>query len=544
MTKKLTEHKIVSVLFSITFFVMLFNNAPKLVQANSFGGPFAGNLLVYPLIALLVYTLYCRFYKKETFEVPQYGKRFIGVYSAVLVIALIHGFVTYPYYDMVFQTSVDQSDKMKLIYQWLSQHNIPIKQDSMIVFWMVLRFVKNTILDVVYCWGIVFLTYAWFKNRDSELFLNYRKSILIGFYIFLVIGIIDSIHLAKFDWATQLLLIINPFFHPVATDMGWWPRVMLDNQLRSFFSEPSFVGNYAAFLMPLIIYQFSQGKHKLIYSLIFALFVFMIFLTQARTAVAIIVVYVALMVLLALYTRKWKSLLVIIPSVVIMFFVSVLFISHLVERADGDYNVTSHYVMNDSVTAHDNALKHESNATAKSDVSSYKSYAAHTVGSLDKGKERSNGARYAVMKSSIRVGLAHPIIGVGPGLGTLYLVNNFTSTEAHDYELSNWIKTTETEGILKNAITSLTEYLTRFAETGFVGLGVFLAPFFYVLVRLLIRMRQRNNERIHYQLFLVASLVCGLVTGFNGGFSTFPAIWFILGMGLLEIDSKQQNQIS
>lgn len=305
MTKKLTEHKIVSVLFSITFFVMLFNNAPKLVQANSFGRPFAGNLLVYPLIALLVYTLYCRFYKKETFEVPQYGKCFIGVYSAVLVIALIPGFVTYPYYDMVFQTSVDQSDKMKLIYQWLSQHNIPIKQDSMIVFWMVLRFVKNTILDVVYCWGIVFLTYAWFKNRDSELFLNYRKSILIGFYIFLVIGIIDSIHLAKFDWATQLLLIINPFFHPVATDMGWWPRVMLDNQLRSFFSEPSFVGNYAAFLMPLIIYQFSQGKHKLIYSLIFALFVFMIFLTQARTAVAIIVVYVALMVLLALYTRKW-----------------------------------------------------------------------------------------------------------------------------------------------------------------------------------------------------------------------------------------------
>lgn len=60
--------------------------------------------------------------------------------------------------------------------------------------------------------------------------------------------------------------------------------------------------------------------------------------------------------------------------------------------------------------------------------------------SLTSSNQRSNGARYALLKSNLRIAADHPVLGVGQGLLSAYIVDYYTEDEKKNIEVNMWIK--------------------------------------------------------------------------------------------------------
>lgn len=97
------------------------------------------------------------------------------------------------------------------------------------------------------------------------------------------------------------------------------------------------------------------------------------------------------------------------------------------------------------------------------------SYLQENVGSLASIEERSNRSRYSIMLADVKIGLAHPLLGVGPSLRDAYIPEYLPDKEHLSQETLIWIKNQREKGILKSGFPKLGEYTSRFAETGMAG---------------------------------------------------------------------------
>lgn len=146
------------------------------------------------------------------------------------------------------------------------------------------------------------------------------------------------------------------------------------------------------------------------------------------------------------------------------------------------------------------------------------------------------------MKANFRIFLEHPILGVGKDLSTAYAYDKYTQSELQLGEIARWNYMYKKEGPLgKNVLKSaFCEYIQRLAETGLVGLAVFLAPFFYVILFIIIKIKQlsRSNSKVNYICILV-SLIASLVAGFNVGLEIVYCVWVLLGISFaLFLDNR------
>ena len=107
-------------------------------------------------------------------------------------------------------------------------------------------------------------------------------------------------------------------------------------------------------------------------------------------------------------------------------------------------------------------------------------YLDDTVTSLANTDKRSNRSRYSIMIADLRIGLDHPILGVGIGLRNAYIPEYLPDKEHLSNETKMWIKNQKKKGIMKSGFPKLGEYTSRFAETGLIGVVLFLIPPIYI----------------------------------------------------------------
>lgn len=86
----------------------------------------------------------------------------------------------------------------------------------------------------------------------SHCFNLITKVVIASVTLLCIYSTIELFYLAGFVFARDILSIINPMIHPIASEHGWWPPILWNGQLRSMFSEPSRMGNYLAFAMPFL----------------------------------------------------------------------------------------------------------------------------------------------------------------------------------------------------------------------------------------------------------------------------------------------------
>lgn len=155
------------------------------------------------------------------------------------------------------------------------------------MLWICVRAFKIIIFTTLYTFGFSFILYHFFRENTNFYYHLVTKAVIAGIAFLSLYSIIEILYLAGSDSATYFLTVINPMIHPIAVDHGWWPPLLWKGQLRSLFSEPSRMGNYLAFAMPFLWGKYLLSTKRPIGILILITFyTFMIFLTKARTAVA------------------------------------------------------------------------------------------------------------------------------------------------------------------------------------------------------------------------------------------------------------------
>lgn len=512
------NRRIINFLFFIIVLFLIFNNIPKWLQTNFIGSILQTKLLLYPILIGLIYTLYCQYkYKNVLVNFDKFSK-FIIVYLGGMCVSLIIGLYTYPYYDLVLNGPVTQIEKLPKVINTLSNYEIYIDEKILTIIWMIQGRIKGALLEILYTFGGAYMIYCWYHNNWQTAFKIIIKAVLTSLIVIFGYCFIELFYLASNETAKNILIAITPYLHIIKSDGTWWPPLLLSGQLRSIFAEPSYYGIYFAFAMPFLWYAFvSARKHsrKIIAILAIVFFTFCLFLTQARTAVALFCGEVSILFILTIYLKNkfiFKEVGKILAVSVTAFMLSGLFINNLL--VDNRYGI-------DSV----------------------ESYVENNLTSLTSSSQRSNGARYSIMLADLKIGLDHSLIGVGSGLRNAYIPDYLPEMAKDNGEVKMWIKNQQEKGILRSGFPKLGEYTSRFAETGIIGLTLFLIPPFILLRKLYFKITDRNmslDDKLPYVFFTI-SLIGIMASGIGDTINITYCYWVLLGLGYAMCFGKEND---
>ena len=505
----------------LIFLSLVFNEIPRNLQMNFLGGPVQSKLVFYPLFIGFIYTIYCQYKYKDVLVNFDKFIKFILVYLAITFISLIIGLYNYPYYDLVINGPVTQIEKLSKLMAILDSFGINIDQKVLIAFWMIARAIKGLLFEIIYTFGCAYMIYCWYYDNWKTAFDVMLKAVLVSLVFVFSYSVIEIYYLTGNQNAKEILEIITPYIHTVKPNGFWWPPLLWPGQLRSLFAEPSYYGIYFAFAMPGLWYLSFISK-KLTYkvSIYFCLifFTFCLFLTQARTAIALFAGEVIVFSVIMLYLHQ-KNLLKkfanIFICVILAFICSNYFIANLL--ADNRYEITT-----------------------------FDEYFESNLTSLTSTTQRSNNARYSIMLTDIRIGLDNPLIGVGTGLRNAYVPDYLPEMSKNNGEIKMWIENQQEKGIMRAGFPKLGEYTNRFAETGVLGLIMFLIPPFILLKKLYFKISDkamRSENKLPYVFFTI-SLIGIMASGIGDTINITYCYWVLLGLGYAMCFGKENNDNS
>lgn len=554
--------KFVDILFLIMSFSLAFNNIPQIIQMNFMGGVLGNKLIFYPLIIGFIYTIYMQINNKN--KLPYLNKilKFIFTYAFVVILSLVIGLYSYPYYDLVINGALNQIEKLPRVLNILQQLGITIDEKLIVMFWMIARTVKSLLLEIVYTFCGAYMVFCWYYDDWKRGLKILIKGIIAALLVMFIYNIVEILYLAGNSTAENILKEINPCFHTIKNAFNWWPPLLWKGQLRSYFSEPSNYGTYFAVVMPLLwylLYSYKKAKNFLV-AVAILFFTFCLFLTQARTAIVLFIGEIVILIILTLYLKNrhlLKNIFVVMLISSIAFFSSNIFINSFV-----NLNNVQQVSQNINNKKADNKIKNEVNKIKKQNnidesnkiksqelnilhktKNEINAYLEKNLFSLLSLSKRSNGARYSTIIADFKIGLDNPFLGVGQGLRNAFVPEYLPEISKNNNEVKLWINLQKEKGILKSGFPNLCEYANRFAETGTLGLSIFLLPALILLKNLLIKVKDNNKKfdlKVIYVYFAISFI--GIMASAIG--STINATyfyWVLLGLGYAMCFGKEND---
>ena len=507
----------------------IFATIPQMIRLNFIGAVFAEKLSFFPLFVGLLLTL---FYEKWNFVKTPLSKVmgiYLLVYIGVLFISLIHGLMIYPYYENILSGPVSQVEKIPMMQAFLQHLGVDVSKTALLKLWMFGRPIKTFFVTTFWTFSCSYLIYYWFrKDKENALYIL-TKGALIGAILVCIYGILDVWYLSGCYTAQAILSTLNPLVHDIKSNGTWWPPLLWKKQLRSLFAEPSYFGIWCAFAMPWIWYAFckaKQHKEKIgLIALLFVLFLFL-FLTNARTANVLIIGEVVLLLVAGIIYKSFllKKVLIMLMCIACAFGSGVI--------ASGILPGSPEAAKVESKAGHQKTpLKSGENLKEGSKLA--QKYVENNITSVASDNKRSNGARFSIFAANIKLGIDYPLLGVGSSLRSAYVPDYLPQKAFSNGEVKMWIKNQKEKGIMKSGFPSLGEYASRFAETGLIGLCVFLLPSLFLLLLLVRKIKNETTEfeeKEQYIFFAIS--FCGiLASGMGDSINITCCYWLLLGLG-------------
>lgn len=529
---------------------LIFCTIPKSITLEFIGNTMGDKLSLYLII---IGTLYLGIklitkYKEIAFQgiKEEFDLRVLGYYFVALIviqiISISLGIINFPYYDQF--TSNTDILPARFIAIFTSLANNYFGSTFALQLYLLFKGIKNIFLNSLWLFGggvLIYASYIHLKKiniTDEYLSKRYIKNLLTGIYISFGIIFIYSLFELPFllgeQWAEKVLTIINPYIHQIGnlnnSYMGsnkvgelaysWWPPLLWKHQVRSVFAEPSFFGVYCAFVIPWIWYVFINNKTKknIIIGIFFFLTSTLVFLTQARTAIFLLLGEGVLLLGYLLYsfnTNTIKKILSILVITAIAWGCSLWFIS--LESNPKESNKPQTKV----------TTEYKANA---------EQYIKKNIKSVSSTTERSNKARYSLMMAELSVWKDHPLFGVGPGMKAAYLTEQFDESALKDKEVRMWVRRINDNGPFKSGYPNVSAYTVLLVETGIIGTILYLLPFLYLIiffVKYLYRNRTNTSQFKTIIFFYLISLIGVLASGLTTSLSATYCLWVLLGVGLI-----------
>ena len=564
--------KVIDLLFIIILLSPPFKFANKIFTLPGFiTGPFTTDLVAWPLLIGMVYTMYCQFKYGNVIAHWDKFKRFILAYFVVLVVSLVWGYISYPYFDLAFQTQTLGSGKIVWLMNHLSAAGVPINEGRLMGFWMFARPLKTILLNLFYTFGGAYMIYCWYHNRVEQA-VRLVMNVTVGFlFVLAAYGIVEVCYQNGQMWAQKFLLFMWPILHSNPNPGHHFYPELMGARVRTLFLEASYFGIYLSFAVPILWWKMTteRGIRFWILSILYVVLAFELYLMQSRTASAIFIGELLLLTAGALYIRKRRLLLNTLGlflGALIAFGGSMYFLEHYqVPVGVGSYtpvatkrldlekkglwgsnvnknNLERSQVMannNSNTSAPDKRLNsgkkgpEKNNEKKSSQATSYINDSLFSLVDTEKAKNRagSNHVRYGITLANIEIGLHHnPLLGVGSGLDTAYLYDKFKADK--NGEIQRFIKQVKTEGLLNSGSPFMCEYTAQFMQTGILGLAFFVMPMMYVLFQLLmIFLKSKLDYCQSVALLFIILVDVGLsITGFGNTLNITYCYWLMLGL--------------
>lgn len=430
----------------------------------------------------LLIGLFCYIYKVGTRKenIGNIEKFFLYYLLIVFLwkcICSILGVVNFHYYNLVW---LEHIAKLRSLLQTFQGFDFNVSDIAALKIWIGIRTFKNCILRVLLTYGISVWVFHLYQNnkqyysRKYTFLIQASYAVLILCFVMIVYSVFEIGYLRGNLFCANLLSSINPFLYEAQSNHGWWPPLLWKNQLRSLFAEPSYFGIASTFIVPVLFYKILKYNNNILTLVCYGVFIIMLFMTRARTAVLLFIIQSFLLFVYAFGVNQKY-----IKKSIKIFFVSGLSFCIALFLISGFKDVSDI----------NNKSYHEEMRNAASD------YIKDNVLSAI-GNKRSNNARFANVRATVLTGLQHPVFGVGIDLSTPYAISNFKEEDLDNGEVRDWAFYIKQDGLIKSVFPILNQFSGEIAQYGIPGLIMYLLPVFLILRRLLKLLKKGLNVEI------------------------------------------------
>lgn len=351
------------------------------------------------------------------------------------------------------------------------------------------------------------VSYATLKPfHRKNILLIFRRWILFSFLFAGIYSLVIEIPgLLGQGWALSIMGYIAPIIHS-----HYFETLYLD-RLRSLSGEASWFGMYLVFVFPwLMSYYFTERKtYKYIYLALIVYALTLTFLTYSRTAYFFISFQIFAFVMIVFYTgtrshrRQLLRLLIITVLLVGVLFIVTNAGDKIVQVYSSLFGQDTYYL-------------------------------------------QSNIGRMGSQVSAIKMGLSHPLAGVGLGQYGFDMPDYLPAWALDNQAINLWASSSSDTPWAP--VHSL--YARILAETGFVGLFLWLSVWISVLIsvwkryRKLHQIEQQNSILALSLLISILGLMCnGLVMDSLRKLSywiTFGVAWAWLTKPIIEVEKQDE----
>lgn len=564
MNKKIRDGLFLFICIASAFYPVPFLFYHPVLSIFSGGSGFDTKLVIIPLILGMIYTLYSYLVKKDR-DTLVFSKKIVFLacaYLGLMYISLIWGLGHFPFMEQVMK-GADQFGQIGKVQDVFSLIGIHLAKSTLISIMIALRTIKDIFFNFLWQFGGVYMIYCWYRNDKKQLLKVFTAGVTAVVVLeFFVCGI-EAIDMAGSDRAIHLLGLITPYFHPVNVPGAklWW-----SGQFRGTFTEPSYFGMFCAFALPFLWYQFIHHEDmriKVFYGLLSLDMAFDIFMTSSRTAIGLFMAEVVLLLILGLTMRN-KYLIVMVGLTFVLnlaglglgnFYMGHLMTPRMREIATVVLNNSGNNKIQPktqpktqpkvqpktqpkvqpkvqpkkSQPKPNQPIKENRNSQNQPAIeqSTLRGYVERNLFSLTDVNKRSNRSRFTIVLTNIRIGLDHPVLGVGSGLRQPY-IGQYLKGQKLNNELKKWLKIQKERGALTGAFPNLGDYAVHFAEGGILGLISFLVIPLVLLVRLAKGVIREKN--FLYGIVLI-SLLGSMAVGLGDSLTILYVYWLLLGAG-------------
>ena len=518
----MSSNKYIDSLIGLSFIFVIFPVIPMSLRIGFLGGEFSAKASFYTLFICLVYSVWLKRHSLLQYHLYWKELLYITLLGFSIAVSLVHGLINFPYYDLVPGTNY-MNQKLEAIIQLI--FNESVSEYTLSIIHFCFRALKNSLTQLIFTFGFSYLIFYWYKNRSETILKIVSKGSLISASLVVIFGVIELFYFGKQQWALSLLTYIRPIVHAIEINNTWWPPLFWPElQFRSLFPEPSFLGIYAVITIPFIWSIIFTSKNKKLVGLSFIILLLLEMITllaNSRTATVFLIIdYILLVFALCIQFRNKKF---IIHTVLVTLIGLLAFVGNIV------YTSNVFYVQDASTKSINTTSTTIKNISTQQVANEITSYGENNITSLSKKGGRSNNQRYGVMKADLNIFKENPLLGIGQGLRTPYVLNYLDEDTLNGAEVKMWIENIKNKGLINISIPMLGEYTSRLSETGIMSFVLFMAPILLLLFRLLKYIIQ-NSKDTFVIFFTIAYIEC-LLTGIGTTLNELYYFWILLGFG-------------
>lgn len=532
----MSSNKYIDSLIGLSFIFVIFPVIPMSLRIGFLGGEFSAKASFYTLFICLVYSVWLKRYSLLQYHLYWKELLYITLLGFSIAVSLVHGLINFPYYDLVPGTNY-MNHKLEAMIQLI--FNESVSEYTLSVIHFCFRVLKNSLTQLIFTFGFSYLIFYWYKNRSKTILKIVSKGSLISSSLVVVFGVIELFYFDKQQWALSLLTYIRPIVHAIEINNTWWPPLFWPElQFRSLFPEPSFLGIYTVITIPFIWSIIFTSKNKKLVGLSFIILLLLEMITllaNSRTATVFLIIdYILLVFALCIQFRNKKF---IINTVLVTLIGLLAFVGNIV------YTSNVFYVQDASTKSINTTSTTIKNISTQQVANEITSYGENNITSLSKKGGRSNNQRYGVMKADLDIFKENPLLGIGQGLRSPYVLNHLDEDTLNGTEVKMWIENIKNKGLINISIPMLGEYTSRLSETGIMSFVLFMAPILLLLFRLLKYIIQ-NSKDTFVIFFTIAYIEC-LLTGIGTTLNELYYFWILLGFGyaLVYVKNSCNNKV-